>query len=310
MINRRQALKGFFVSAVASASAAVLYNTAPLFDNEVVDDTSVEFEGDMCFAKELQCTAPGKTDRLTAFVEVEKGGRLAASTPLYTPIPQPKPVIDMPAIAELPANVPLPARRPADLIPAQPKAKQAAPEKHVAADPGTKQTFTGHAKPDRPKLETPSIIRPGYGSVKFYNLHTAERLTVDFRSVDTQSFDHFMRDFRRKEVKHIDERLVQRYARVVQTLRTGGADVDQVNLISGYRSPQTNAMLQKTRGGQASNSQHIYGRAMDTQMPGVSLSALHKAACRVATSEGSGGVGYYPSSNFVHIDVARLRFWG
>jgi len=314
MINRRQALRGLFVSAVASASAAVLYNTAPLFDEKIVDDTTAEAEGDMGVAQELQRSAPGKTDRLPSFVELEKGGRLAASTPANTPIPQSKPVIEKPAVetpaAELPVNVPLPVRRPADLIPAKPKAKQAEPEKRVIVPHKEKPAVTAYAKPERPVLETPSIIRPGYGKVQFYNLHTAEKLMVDFRGVDTRSFDHFMRDFRRNEVKHIDDRLVQRYARVVQTLRSGGADVDQVNLISGYRSPETNAMLQKTRGGQASNSQHIYGRAMDTNIPGVSLSALHKVATRVATSEGSGGVGYYPSSNFVHIDVARLRFWG
>lgn len=314
MINRRQALRGFFVTAAATASAAVLHYSLPIFDDAMNDDTRVEAEEDFQIARELQQTAPGKTDRLPSFVQAEKGARLTLTLPEEklqdqvprVPVPKSKPVIEAPAV-ELPANVPLPVRRPADLVPAKPKAKQAEPEENPPALRKEKKTLI--AKPEQPALKAPSLIL-AKGSVLFHNLHTAEKLSIDFRRVDTHAFDHFMRDFRRNETKHIDERLVSRFGHVVQGLRSGGGDVGQVNLISGYRSPETNAMLQKIRGGQASNSQHIYGRAMDINVPGVSLSALHKTATRVATSEGSGGVGYYPSSNFVHIDVARLRFWG
>lgn len=318
MINRRQALRGFFVTVAGAASAAALYHMAPLLeDGKIYDDIGTEAEQDLEVAQELQRTAPGKVDRLPSFIQAEKGDRLALSLPeekfqdklFEVPLPQSKPVIEAPPeFAELPADVPLPRRRPADLVPAQPKAKQAAPKKTETAPKREKEL--AYAKPDRPALHTPSLIL-AKGSVLFYNLHTAEKLSIDFRRVDTNAFDHFMRDFRRNEVKHIDERWVKRFGRVVYTLREGGGDVDRMDLISGYRSPETNAMLQKTRGGQASNSQHIYGRAGDIRAPGVSLKALHNAAVAVAKAEGSGGVGYYPGSksNFVHIDVARLRFW-
>jgi uncharacterized protein YcbK (DUF882 family) len=76
-------------------------------------------------------------------------------------------------------------------------------------------------------------------------------------------------------------------------------------IISGYRSPKTNANLHARSSGVASNSQHTYGKAVDVRVQGVDLRNLHKAA--LAT--GAGGVGFYPKSNFVHVDVGRVRQW-
>lgn len=76
-------------------------------------------------------------------------------------------------------------------------------------------------------------------------------------------------------------------------------------VISGYRSPSTNAMLHSRSNGVAEHSQHVFGKACDVRMEGVSLHRLRDAALDV----GAGGVGYYPVSNFVHIDVARVRQW-
>jgi uncharacterized protein YcbK (DUF882 family) len=76
-------------------------------------------------------------------------------------------------------------------------------------------------------------------------------------------------------------------------------------IISGYRSPKTNAMLHAKSKGVASTSQHTQGKALDVRLQGVELSNLHKAALAV----GAGGVGYYPVSDFVHVDTGRVRQW-
>jgi uncharacterized protein YcbK (DUF882 family) len=77
------------------------------------------------------------------------------------------------------------------------------------------------------------------------------------------------------------------------------------DLISGYRSPRTNAFLCESGRGVARHSLHIQGKAADIGIPGIELSLVRD----VATSLKRGGVGYYPSSNFVHVDVGRVRYW-
>ena len=76
-------------------------------------------------------------------------------------------------------------------------------------------------------------------------------------------------------------------------------------VISGYRSPRTNAMLHARSKGVASNSQHTLGKAVDVRMEGVALRNLQRAALDVK----AGGVGFYPVSDFVHVDVGRVRQW-
>ena len=82
----------------------------------------------------------------------------------------------------------------------------------------------------------------------------------------------------------------------------------KINLISGYRSPATNAALRAKGGehtGVASQSQHMLGKATDIMVPGVTLDRLHGAALAL----GGGGVGYYPRDGFVHVDTGRVRHW-
>jgi uncharacterized protein YcbK (DUF882 family) len=78
-----------------------------------------------------------------------------------------------------------------------------------------------------------------------------------------------------------------------------------VHVISGYRSPESNQLLAATTNGVASHSMHLDGKAIDVRIPGRDLAALHQAALRI----GGGGVGYYPASQFVHMDTGRLRQW-
>jgi len=79
-----------------------------------------------------------------------------------------------------------------------------------------------------------------------------------------------------------------------------------VNVISGYRSPTTNGALCERSRGVARNSFHMQAMALDIRLPGGRVSDLYRAARAL----GAGGVGYYPSSNFVHIDSGPVRYWG
>ncbi len=98
----------------------------------------------------------------------------------------------------------------------------------------------------------------------------------------------------------MDPRLLDLLAAVHGKVQKGPFQV-----ISGYRSPQTNAMLHERSGEVATKSLHMQGMAIDVRIEGVALDHLHNAALDL----GRGGVGFYPTSNFVHMDVGRVRQW-
>jgi uncharacterized protein YcbK (DUF882 family) len=110
-----------------------------------------------------------------------------------------------------------------------------------------------------------------------------------------------LRDWRNGEEHVMDPRLFDALHAINAKLETS----QPFQIISGYRSPTTNAMLHARSAGVASNSQHTLGKASDVRIQGVDLRNLHKAALSVS----AGGVGFYPVSNFVHVDVARVRQW-
>ena len=143
--------------------------------------------------------------------------------------------------------------------------------------------------------------------LSFYNTHTGEAATVEYcRSgcIVTPSLEkikYILRDHRTGETKDIDVRLLD----LLNTLsRKTSTDVP-FHIISGYRSPQTNAALRATSGGVAENSLHLLGQAVDIRLPGLKLRDLYKAAVDLR----AGGVGIYPASDFVHVDVGRVRTW-
>ena len=118
--------------------------------------------------------------------------------------------------------------------------------------------------------------------------------------------NHGLRDWRTGEAMTMDRRLLALLVRLRDTLDVPGGQ--KIDLISGYRTPRTNAMLQREGGehtGVASQSQHMLGKATDIMVPGISLEKLHGAAL----SLGGGGVGYYPRDGFVHVDTGRVRHW-
>lgn len=146
-------------------------------------------------------------------------------------------------------------------------------------------------------------------SISFYNLHTNERLTVVYKrdgryipAAMTQ-INHILRDWRRNEAIEMDPRLIDLAWEVYQ--RTGATE--PINIICGYRAPETNAMLRANSNGVAQNSQHMYGNALDFFIPGVNLTTLRNVSLQMQV----GGVGFYPTSGspFVHIDVGSVRHW-
>jgi len=152
---------------------------------------------------------------------------------------------------------------------------------------------------------------PGAARVlSFFNLHTGERLRTayccagEYQPDALNAINHILRDFRTNEIKPIDTKLLDLLHELGGTVE---ADAP-FHVISGYRSPHTNAVLRARGGassGVASGSLHQVGKAIDIRVPGVKLDHLRGAARSLKL----GGVGYYPSSNFVHVDTGRVRFW-
>lgn len=140
-----------------------------------------------------------------------------------------------------------------------------------------------------------------------HNLHTGDRFDEVYYENGRYLVDalaeasRVMRDWRTGETHEIDPALYDALHAIAGKLETRAP----FGIISGYRSPTTNAMLNARSSGVAKKSQHMLGKAIDVRLSGVELSNLHKAALAV----GAGGVGYYPSSDFVHVDTGRVRQW-
>jgi uncharacterized protein YcbK (DUF882 family) len=143
--------------------------------------------------------------------------------------------------------------------------------------------------------------------VAFHNLHTGEKLSAVYFEKGRYAPDvmnavnHLLRDYRTGDVHMIDPRLLDLLDAVAQ--RTGSRDPFEV--ICGYRSPKTNAMLHARSEQVAAHSLHLKGQAIDIRLNDQALPHLHAAALKL----GAGGVGYYPVSNFVHVDVGPVRRW-
>ena len=146
------------------------------------------------------------------------------------------------------------------------------------------------------------------GRLAFYNVWTDERLDVTYRNeagqYDLDALDevnHILRCHYTGEVAAIDVRVLEHVNLVQKKL---GGD-REIRIISGYRSPQFNALLVRTGRRAAKNSLHVQGQAIDLQMTGVHPKVIRQAALEL----GYGGVGYYPRSKFVHLDSGPFRSW-
>jgi len=146
-------------------------------------------------------------------------------------------------------------------------------------------------------------------TLSFYHTHSGEEITVTFKregrydEAALKKLNHFLRDWRSQDSTNMDRRL---FDIVWEVYRDVGA-AKPVNIISAYRSPQTNAMLRRRSSGVARHSQHMLGHAMDFFIPGVALSDIRAAGLRLQR----GGVGFYPTSGspFVHLDTGSIRHW-
>ena len=152
-----------------------------------------------------------------------------------------------------------------------------------------------------------SIVKPER-KLSLLNLHTGEQLNAtywaegQYQTSELKAINHILRDHRTGDAHRMDNALLE----LLNSLQQKMDSNETFQIISGYRSPKTNAALSKKSNGVAKKSLHMQGRAIDIRLPGCKLSDLRKAAISCQT----GGVGYYPKSNFIHVDTGRVRRWG
>ena len=151
-------------------------------------------------------------------------------------------------------------------------------------------------------------VMPGARRRACDNLHTGATLDVAYWENGAyvpdalQAVNHVLRDHRNNEIHVIEPHLLDLLTALSQRLEA----TPRFEVISGYRSPATNAILHAESSEVAVGSLHMQGEAIDIRMQGLGLAYLHDAALGLDM----GGVGYYPESEFVHVDIGRVRRWG
>lgn len=143
--------------------------------------------------------------------------------------------------------------------------------------------------------------------LSFYNTHTNERLVLCYYRQGRYSrealakINYIFRDHYTGKIKPIQIDLLD----LLHAVSKGIGDCPQFHIISGYRTPETNAMLRKKSKCVAKHSLHIQGKAVDIRVPGCHTKML----CNISMKLKAGGVGYYPKSDFVHVDTGDVRYW-
>lgn len=168
-------------------------------------------------------------------------------------------------------------------------------------------------------MAAPALVLPGLAAastpvglsptraLSFVHTHTSERLTLEYFDRGRylpdalSALNRLLRDFRTGAVTAIDPNLFD----LLHQLQVHTGATRPYQIISGYRSPTTNAALRQRSEGVASGSLHMIGRAIDIRVDDVPLGRLRDSALALRL----GGVGYYPGSNFVHVDTGRVRTW-
>ena len=144
--------------------------------------------------------------------------------------------------------------------------------------------------------------------LRLYNTHTHERLNVVYRRGDRYvpqalaRLDYFLCDSRTGAIHHYDPRVFDLLEALTRFVGRPSAEID---VICGYRTPWSNEYLRRHSSGVAEHSLHMQAMAIDIRLPGIKSSEVRNAALTLHR----GGVGYYPVSNFVHVDVGRPRQW-
>jgi uncharacterized protein YcbK (DUF882 family) len=144
--------------------------------------------------------------------------------------------------------------------------------------------------------------------LRLFHTHTGEHIDIvyrrgqDYVSGALDSLNHFLRDHRTGDVHQYDPRVFDLLAELTKSVNRAGAELQ---IICGYRTPWSNEFLRKKSTGVAKNSLHMQAEAIDIRLPGVPLKTFRDAALALHR----GGVGYYAASNFIHVDVGRVRQW-
>ena len=144
-------------------------------------------------------------------------------------------------------------------------------------------------------------------SLCFRHTHTGEALSLEYYRdgayvpASLERVNHFLRDFRTGQIHAIDPQLLDILASLHSVCGSGGT----YEVVSGYRSPRTNAALRRRSTGVAEHSMHLEGRAIEVRLTGVATARLREHALDL----NRGGVGYYAVSDFVHLDTGRVRHW-
>jgi uncharacterized protein YcbK (DUF882 family) len=148
---------------------------------------------------------------------------------------------------------------------------------------------------------------PAERSLALVNSHTGETLETvywtqgTYQSAALDAINHILRDHREDSACTMDLKLIDLLYAMKRKLGTESPFC----IVSGYRTPKTNSWLRQRRHGVARRSLHMLGQAVDLYLPGHALRHLHRSAVSLK----AGGVGYYPDSGFIHIDVGRVRYW-
>jgi len=148
----------------------------------------------------------------------------------------------------------------------------------------------------------------GESRLRLYHTHTQEHLEIVYRqgaayvSSALSALDTFLRDHRTGDVHHYDPKL---FDLLSDLLAAAGHPNAEIDIICGYRSRWSNEFLRTRTFGVARNSLHMQAEAIDIRVPAVKTSRLRE----VALSLRRGGVGYYPASDFIHVDLGRVRRW-
>lgn len=144
--------------------------------------------------------------------------------------------------------------------------------------------------------------------LRLFHTHTGEHIDIIFRrdgeyvSSALVSLNHFLRDHRTGDVHQYDPRVFDLLADLTASVDRAGAELQ---IICGYRTPTSNQFLRNTTTGVAQNSLHMQAEAIDIRLPGIPLKKMREAALALHR----GGVGYYAASNFIQVDVGRVRQW-
>lgn len=149
---------------------------------------------------------------------------------------------------------------------------------------------------------------PSNFRLRLYNLHTGERLSTIYRIGDQYQpsaivlLDHFLRDYRTGTVRDYD---VREFDLLHDLMARLGHPNGEIDIVCGYRTQRTNQWLREHGHAVALHSEHIEAKAIDIRVPGVTAARVRDAALSLHR----GGVGYYAQSDFVHVDVGRVRRW-